>query len=51
MVLSDTDLLAVIIALVAMNTVLILAFRRVYVLEMQVTKLRHTLSSAKSIKW
>ena len=51
MVLSDTDLLAVLIALVAANTVLVLAFRRVYVLEKQVIKLRHTLSSAKSIKW
>lgn len=47
MVLSDTDLLAVIIVLVAMNTVLILAFRRVYVLEMQVTKLRRELKALK----
>lgn len=46
MVISDTDLLAVIIALVAMNTVLVLAFRRIYVLEKQVIGLRRKIKAS-----
>lgn len=47
MFLSTGDLLAVLIALVAVNTVLILAFRRVYELEKQVLKLRRELKAYK----
>jgi hypothetical protein len=41
-------MIAVLIALVALNTVLVLAFRRVYVLEKQVLKLRR---EVKALKW
>lgn len=45
---SDTDLLAMLIALVALNTVLVLAFRRIYVLEKQVIKYRREIKALKS---
>lgn len=47
MVISDTDLLAVLIALVAVNTVLVLAFRRIYVLEKQVLNFRRKIKAMK----
>jgi hypothetical protein len=43
MMLSTGDMFAVMLALVAVNTVLVLAFRRIYVLEKQVIKLRREL--------
>jgi hypothetical protein len=43
MELSTGDMFAVTLALVAVNTVLVLAFRRIYVLEKQVIKLRREL--------
>lgn len=48
MFISTSDLLAVLIALIAVNTVLILAFRRVYELEKQVLKLRRENKALKS---
>lgn len=47
MVISDTDLLAVLIALVALNTVLVLAFRRIHVLEKRVLGLRRKIKATK----
>ena len=43
MYLQTSDLFALLIALFGVNTVLILAFRRVYVLEKQIIKLRRQL--------
>lgn len=43
MLLSTGDLLATILALVSLNTVLVLAFRRIYILEKQTLKLRREL--------
>jgi hypothetical protein len=43
MVLSNGDMFALLIALFTLNTVLVLAFRRVAVLEKQVIKLRREL--------
>lgn len=40
MYLSTGDMTAVILALVLLNTVLIIAFRRVYVLEKEASRLR-----------
>ena len=40
MYLQTSDVFAIILALFAVNVVLVLAFRRVYVLEKQVLKLR-----------
>jgi hypothetical protein len=47
MYLQTSDLFALTIALFAVNVVLVLAFRRVYVLEKQVTKLRRQLREVK----
>jgi hypothetical protein len=47
MYLQTSDLFALIIALFAVNTVLVLSFRRVAVLEKQVIKLRRQLREAK----
>lgn len=43
MILSNGDMFALLIALIGLNTVLVLAFRRVAVLEKQVIKLRREL--------
>jgi hypothetical protein len=43
MLLSTGDLFALVIALFAVNIVIVLAFRRIYVLEKQVIKLRREL--------
>jgi hypothetical protein len=47
MYLQTSDLFALTIALFAVNVVLVLAFRRVYVLEKQATKLRRQLREVK----
>ena len=48
MVLSTGDAFALLLALIALNSVLVLAFRRIAVLEKQTIKLRREL---KSLKW
>jgi hypothetical protein len=47
MYLQTSDVFAVTLALFAVNVVLVLAFRRIYVLEKQTTKLRRQLREAK----
>jgi len=47
MYLQTSDLFALTIALFAVNVTLVLAFRRVYVLEKQVIKLRRQLREVK----
>jgi hypothetical protein len=47
MTLTTADIFALFIALFGLNTVLILAFRRIYVLEKQVLTLRRKLREAK----
>lgn len=47
MYLQTSDVFALTLALFAVNVVLVLAFRRVYVLEKQVIKLRRQLREAK----
>jgi hypothetical protein len=47
MYLQTSDVFAITLALFAVNVVLILAFRRVYVLEKQVIKLRRQIREAK----
>ena len=47
MYLQTSDVFALTLALFAVNVVLILAFRRVYVLEKQVNKLRRQIREAK----
>jgi len=48
MYLQLNDIFALSIALFAVNVVLVLAFRRVYVLEKQLTKVRRELRQVKS---
>jgi hypothetical protein len=48
MVLTTGDLFALVIALFAVNVVIVLAFRRVYVLEKQVLKLRREIRGVRS---
>ena len=48
MTLSTGDMFAVLLALISLNTVLVLAFRRIAVLEKQTIKLRREL---KALKW
>jgi len=48
MYLQLNDIFALSIALFAVNVVLVLAFRRVYVLEKQLTKVRRELRQAKA---
>lgn len=48
MVLTTGDLFALVIALFGVNVVMVLAFRRVYVLEKQVLKLRRELRGVRS---
>jgi hypothetical protein len=47
MYLQTSDLFALTIALFAVNVVLVLSFRRVYVLEKQIVKLRRQLREVK----
>jgi hypothetical protein len=47
MYLQTSDVFALTLALFAVNVVLVLAFRRVYVLEKQVNKLRRQVREAK----
>jgi len=47
MYLQTSDLFALMIALFAVNVVLVLSFRRVYVLEKQIVKLRRQLREVK----
>lgn len=47
MYLQTSDVFAVTLALFAVNIVLVLAFRRVYVLEKQLVKLRRQIREAK----
>jgi hypothetical protein len=47
MYLQTSDVFALTLALFAVNVVLVLAFRRVYVLEKQVNKLRRQIREAK----
>lgn len=47
MYLQTSDVFALTLALFAVNAVLILAFRRVYVLEKQIIKLRRQIREAK----
>ena len=47
MQLSNGDMFALLIALGGLNTVLVLAFRRVYVLEKQVMALRRKIKAMK----
>jgi hypothetical protein len=47
MYLQTSDVFALTLALFAVNVVLVLAFRRVYVLEKQVIKLRRQIREAK----
>jgi hypothetical protein len=48
MVLATSDLFALLIALFGVNVVIVLAFRRIYVLEKQVIKLRRELRGVRS---
>lgn len=48
MVLTTGDLFALTIALFAVNAVIVLAFRRIYVLEKQVLKLRREIRGVRS---
>ena len=48
MLLSTGDLFALTIALFAVNVVIVLAFRRIYVLEKQVLKLRREIRGVRS---
>ena len=48
MTLSSADMFVLLLALISLNTVLVLAFRRVYVLEKQVLKARRELKALKS---
>ena len=47
MYLQTSDVFAITLALFAVNVVLVLAFRRVYVLEKQIVKLRRQIREAK----
>ena len=47
MYLQTSDVFAITLALFAVNVVLVLAFRRVYVLEKQINKLRRQIREAK----
>jgi len=47
MYLQTSDVFALTLALFAVNVVLVLAFRRVYVLEKQINKLRRQIREAK----